>query len=97
MGRFLARDYEMWDQETELTEESFRRGDLKEGVSGCTKIDTTFENTDRVQVQKPRSDLRPRNAIGIGRAPGNYKGDRSQYHGEWDDNGKPDGGPDRLA
>lgn len=59
MGQILAgfRDFGMWDQEKEFTDAKFKSGnDLQEGVSGLSKIDTTFENTVKDRVNKPASE-----------------------------------------
>lgn len=76
-----GRDYDMKDKFGGTTEQRFKaRSDLKEGVSGCARIDTTYDNTVRDQVLRPRSADRGPNQIG-GRSPTNYTGD--EYHGEW--------------
>ena len=87
MARGFGTDYDMEDKYGGCTEQRFRaRSDLQEGTAGCARIDTTFENTERPQVLRPRSLDRPANAIG-GRSPENYTSD--EFHGEWE------GGPDR--
>lgn len=92
-----AIGYEMSDQYGGVTEKKFcARADIKEGVSGCAPVDSTFENTEREQILAPKSESRPRDAIGGGkRTPENYRGDKSQYRGEWDGDGPyiPTGGP----
>lgn len=64
-------DYDMEEFTGGCTEQRFRtKSDLKEGVAGCARIDTHFENTERTQVLRPRSLDRGANQIG-GRSPAN--------------------------
>jgi len=77
----LGTDYDMEDKFGGCTERRFcAKSDLQEGVSGCARIDTTFENTERPQVLRPRSADKGPNDLG-GRSPENYTGD--EFHGEW--------------
>jgi len=84
MDPCCGTDYDMEEFTGGCTEQRFRKGsDLQEGVAGCARIDTKFENTERVQVLRPRSMDRGPNNIG-GRSPVN-----APDHGEWE------GGPYR--
>lgn len=52
-------DYEMWDQDRNITDAKFKQGaDIKEGVSGKARIDTTYENTASryMSVNSPNSN-----------------------------------------
>lgn len=77
-------EYEQWDQYGATPEKQFRaKANLKEGISGCAPMDTTFENTIREQVKAPRSDEvnRP--------MPRDYFGDLSRNQEAWERNEMP--------
>jgi len=76
--RVPSTDYEMGRPDPGVVEREFdRRKDVREGINGCDKMDTRFENTERTQVLEPRGDQRgrpmPRDAL--------FR--QADNHGEW--------------
>ena|SRR5271166_1107257 len=81
--RVPSTDYEWSRPAAGVTEEEFdKRADLWEGINGCDRINTKFENTERTQVLEPRGDLRGRPM------PRDAKFVEADNHGEW--------GPDKF-
>ena len=76
--RIPATDYEMGRPDPGVTEEEFdKRKNLREGINGCDRFDSRFENTERTQVLAPRGDLRGRPM------PRDAKFREADNHGEW--------------
>lgn len=81
--RVPATDYEMHRQDPGVTEKEFdKRKNVVEGINGCDRMDTHFENTERTQVLAPRGDARGRPM------PRDAKFRTADNHGEW--------GPDKF-
>lgn len=76
--RIPVTDYEQRERSLGVTESEFdKRANLVEGINGCDKIDTHFENTERTQVLAPRGDK-------VGRPmPRDAKFRGANNHGEW--------------
>ena len=68
-----------WDRKDPgVTEAEFDRGkSVREGVNGCDRFDSNFENTERVQVLAPRGDARGRPM------PRDARFRTADNHGEW--------------
>lgn len=82
--RIPSTDYEMDRRDPGVTENEFHgRQDLKEGINGCDRMDTRFENTERTQVLAPRGDERGRPM------PRDARFRQADNHGEW--------GPDKYV
>jgi hypothetical protein len=76
--RIPMTDYEWRRPDPGVTEDEFHsRKDLHEGVNGCDKMNTKFENTERTQVLAPRGDKRGRPM------PRDAKFYQADNHGEW--------------
>lgn len=76
--RVPATNYEMRNPDPGVTEAEFdKRKDVLEGVNGCDRMDTRFENTERTQVLAPRGDLRGRPM------PRDARFRQADNHGEW--------------
>jgi len=76
--RIPRTDYEMDRPSPGVTEEEFhKRKDLREGINGCDRFDSRFENTERTQVLAPRGDKRGRPM------PRDAKFRQADNHGEW--------------
>src|SRR5277367_4956668 len=76
--RVPSTDYEMGQPDPGVTEAEFdKRKDLWEGINGCDRFDSRFDNTERTQVLAPRGDMRgrpmPRDAL--------FR--QADNHGEW--------------
>ena len=76
--RIPVTDYEQRERNVGVTEAEFDKGaNLVEGINGCDRMDSMFENTERVQVLAPRGDRTgrpmPRDA--------RFRG--ANNHGEW--------------
>lgn len=76
--RIPATDYEWGRPDPGVTEQEFdSRKSLKEGINGRDRMNTRFENTERLQVLEPRGDQRgrpmPRDACFM----------NADNHGEW--------------
>ena len=55
--RIPVTDYEQREPAQGVTEREFdKRANLVEGINGCDRMDTHFENTERTQVLDPRGD-----------------------------------------
>ena len=60
--RVPSTDYEWGRAPAGVTEKEFdRRKNLLEGINGCDRMNTHFENTERNQVLAPRGDARFQN------------------------------------
>ena len=82
--RVPRTDYEMDRPDPGVTESEFdARANLKEGVNGCDRFDSRFENTERTQVLAPRGDARGRPM------PRDARFREADNHGEW--------GPDKFV
>lgn len=76
--RIPATDYEQRCPDPGVTEDEFdKRADLREGINGCDKMHTRFENTERTQVLAPRGDARGRPM------PRDARFKQAGNHGEW--------------
>ena len=76
--RIPATDYEMSRPYAGVTEAEFdKRKALWEGINGRDRMNTRFENTERVQVLVPRGDLRGRPM------PRDARFCQADNHGEW--------------
>lgn len=76
--RIPRTDYEMDRPSPGVTEAEFQsRKDLREGITGCDRIITRFENTERTQVLAPRGDKRGRPM------PRDARFSQADNHGEW--------------
>jgi hypothetical protein len=81
--RIPGTDYEQRSRSVGVTEREFDKGaNLVEGINGRDKMDTHFENTERVQVLDPRGDHTGRPMPRDARFKGAFN------HGEW--------GPDQF-
>lgn len=81
--RIPMTDYEQRSRSIGVTEKEFDKGaNLAEGVNGCDRFDSHFENTERTQVLAPRGDARGRPM------PRDAKFHGAFNHGEW--------GPDQF-
>ena len=82
--RIPRTDYEQDCPDPGVTEAEFdKRQDLREGINGCDKMHTRFENTERTQVLAPRGDQRGRPM------PRDAKFKQAGNHYEW--------GPDTFS
>ena len=76
--RIPGTDYEQRQPSPGVTEKKFDKcANLLEGVNGCDRMDTHFENTERTQVLDPRGDHRGRPM------PRDAKFHGAFNHGEW--------------
>lgn len=76
--RVPRTDYEMDRPDPGVTEAEFhKRKDLREGINGCDRFNSHFENTERTQVLAPRGDARGRPM------PRDAKFAQAENHGEW--------------
>ena len=76
--RVPTTDYEMSRRAPGVTEKEFdKRADLTEGINGCDRFDSRFENTERTQVLAPRGDARGRPM------PRDARFREADNHGEW--------------
>jgi hypothetical protein len=76
--RVPSTDYEMGRPDPGVTEKEFdRRQSLSEGINGCDRFDSRFENTERTQVLAPRGDARGRPM------PRDARFRQADNHGEW--------------
>jgi hypothetical protein len=76
--RIPVTDYEQRERAVGVTEREFdKRANLVEGVNGCDRMDTHFENTERTQVLDPRGDHTGRPM------PRDAKFHGANNHGEW--------------
>lgn len=76
--RIPRTDYEMDRPDPGVTEAEFhKRKSLAEGVNGCDRMNTRFENTERTQVLAPRGDMRGRPM------PRDARFAQADNHGEW--------------
>lgn len=76
--RVPATDYGWRAPDAGVTEKEFgKRKNLQEGISGCDRFDTKFENTERIQVLAPRGDMRGRPM------PRDARFHQADNHGEW--------------
>lgn len=76
--RVPATDYEMGRPDPGVVEREFDgRQNLAEGINGCDRMDTRFENTERIQVLEPRGDERGRPM------PRDARFRQADNHGEW--------------
>ena len=82
--RIPVTDYEQREKGPGVTEKRFDGGaDLIEGINGRDRMDTMFENTERIQVLDPRGDHTGRPM------PRDAKFRGANNHGEW--------GPDQYS
>ena len=76
--RIPVTDYEQREPAQGVTEREFdKRANLVEGINGCDRMDTHFENTERTQVLDPRGDHTGRPM------PRDAKFRGANNHGEW--------------
>ena len=76
--RVPSTDYEWGRAPAGVTEKEFdRRKNLLEGINGCDRMNTHFENTERNQVLAPRGDARGRPM------PRDARFVCADNHGEW--------------
>jgi hypothetical protein len=81
--RIPVTDYEQREKSPGVVEREFdKRANLVEGINGCDRMDTHFENTERTQVLDPRGDHTGRPM------PRDAKFRGANNHGEW--------GPDQF-
>ena len=77
-SRIPVTDYEQRERAVGVTEREFdKRANLAEGINGCDRMDTHFENTERTQVLDPRGDHAGRPM------PRDAKFHGANNHGEW--------------
>lgn len=76
--RVPSTDYEMGRPDPGVTDKEFdARADLVEGINGCDRFDSRYENTERTQVLAPRGDARGRPM------PRDARFREADNHGEW--------------
>ncbi len=76
--RVPATDYEWGQPSAGVTEKEFEsRKDLLEGIVGCDRFNSNYENTERSQVLAPRGDARGRPM------PRDARFNGADNHGEW--------------
>lgn len=89
-------EYRQCDEEPSTTEKKFQAmQSITEGVAGCLKIDTMYENTERDEVQATRGDM-----VGRPMPRDDFKDLSANNHGEWLGNPPPgyegEGSVDRI-